>query len=52
MMRRQPSTLSILRHWREAVPNDRLADLVKTPHVRLFARCNRRLAAHSVSFGH
>ena len=27
--RRRPSTQSILRHWREAVPDDRLAHLVK-----------------------
>ena len=42
----------ILRHWREAVPDDRLAHLVKDA-TRAFVRAlQARLAAHGVSFGH
>ena len=44
--------LVILRHWREAVPNDRLAHLVKDA-TRVFARALQlRLAEHGISFGH
>ena len=32
-------TQDILRHWREAVPDDRLAHLVKDATVRWCARC-------------
>ena len=43
---------AILNHWREAVPNDRLAHLVKDA-TRVFQRAlQARLAAHDVSFGH
>ncbi len=42
----------ILRHWREAVPNDRLAHLVRDTE-RAFRRALQvRLAAHGVPFGH
>lgn len=42
----------ILRHWREAVPDDRMAHLVKDA-TRSFDRAlQERLAAHAVSFGH
>jgi DNA-binding MarR family transcriptional regulator len=42
----------VLRHWREAVPNDRLAHLVKDA-TRAFVRSlQSRLALHDVSFGH
>jgi DNA-binding MarR family transcriptional regulator len=42
----------VLRHWREAVPNDRLAHLVKDA-TRAFVRAlQSRLALHGVSFGH
>jgi DNA-binding MarR family transcriptional regulator len=42
----------MLRHWQEAVPNDRLAHLVKDV-TRAFVRALQvRLAQHSVSFGH
>ena len=45
-------TRAILRHWQEAVPNDRLAHLVRDAS-RAFARgLSARLAAHGVSFGH
>jgi MarR family transcriptional regulator, organic hydroperoxide resistance regulator len=46
------ATREILRHWQEAVPNDRLAHLVKHA-ARSFARAlQMRLAGHSVSYGH
>lgn len=45
-------TLAILRHWREAVPNDRLAHLVKDATRGLMRALQLRLAEHSVSFGH
>jgi DNA-binding MarR family transcriptional regulator len=47
-----PSTQTILRHWREAVPNDRLAHLVKDATRALVRALQMRLAQHSVSFGH
>ena len=43
---------AILHHWREAVPNDRLAHLVKDA-TRVFQRAlQARLAENDVSFGH
>jgi MarR family transcriptional regulator, organic hydroperoxide resistance regulator len=51
-MSRAPPTQSILRHWREAVPNDRLAHLVKDATRALVRALQMRLAAHAVSFGH
>jgi len=47
-----PGTESILRHWREAVPNDRLAHLVKDATRALVRGLSIRLAEHGVSFGH
>lgn len=52
MMRPPPSTQTILRHWREAVPDDRLAHLVKDATRALVRALQKRLAAHAVSFGH
>ena len=43
---------TILRHWREAVPNDRLAHLVKDATRGLTRALQARLATASVSFGH
>jgi len=51
-MKPSPSTQSILRHWREAVPNDRLAHLVKDATRALVRALQMRLAQHAVSFGH
>lgn len=45
-------TQAILKHWREAVPNDRLAHLVKDTTRALVRALQRRLARHGVSFGH
>jgi MarR family transcriptional regulator, organic hydroperoxide resistance regulator len=49
---RTDQAVTILRHWLEAVPNDRLAHLVRDA-TRAFARALQvRLNAHKVSFGH
>jgi DNA-binding MarR family transcriptional regulator len=45
-------TQRILRHWREAVPDDRMAHLVKDATRALVKALQRRLAVHGVSFGH
>jgi DNA-binding MarR family transcriptional regulator len=45
-------TEDILRHWREAVPDDRLAHLVKDATRALVRALQVRLTAHKVSFGH
>jgi len=45
-------TQAILRHWRAAVPNDRLAHLVKDATRGLLRALQMRLARHGVSFGH
>jgi DNA-binding MarR family transcriptional regulator len=45
-------TRAILRHWREAVPNDRLAHLVKDATRALVRALQMRLTEHGVSFGH
>jgi MarR family transcriptional regulator, organic hydroperoxide resistance regulator len=52
MTRRANDTQTILRHWREAVPNDRLAHLVKDATRALVRALSARLADHKVSFGH
>jgi len=45
-------TQAILRHWRGAVPNDRLAHLVKDATRALLRALQMRLAEHNVSLGH
>ncbi|MBI3436918.1 MAG: MarR family transcriptional regulator [Proteobacteria bacterium] len=45
-------TEAILRHWREAVPDDRVAHLVKDAMRGLARALQTRLARHHVSFGH
>ena len=52
MTRTPPSTETILRHWREAVPDDRLAHLVKDATRALVRALQMRLARHAVSVGH
>ena len=46
------ATAAILRHWREAVPNDRLAHLVKDATRGLLRALQIRLSRHGVAFGH
>ena len=48
----EPATQEILRHWQEAVPNDRLAHLVKHAARGLARALQMRLTAHAVSYGH
>ena len=50
--RKRSDTQVMLRHWREAVPNDRLAHLVKDAARALVRALGVRLAEHQVSFGH
>ena len=45
-------TQNILLHWREAVPNDRLAHLIRDTERAFRRALQLRLAAHEVSFGH
>ena len=45
-------THRLLRHWRDAVPNDRTAHLVKDATRALVRSLQTRLARHDVSFGH
>ena len=45
-------TQAILRHWREAVPNDRLAHLLKDAMRGLLRALQMRLSRYGVAFGH
>ena len=45
-------TQSIVHHWREAVPNDRMAHLVRDTERAFRRALQMRLAVHSVPFGH
>ena len=51
-LRPQPITREILRHWQEAVPNDRLAHLVKDAARGLARALQMRLTEHAVAYGH
>ena len=42
----------VLRHWHEAVPNDRMAHLVKDATRGFLRALQTRLARHEVPFGH
>jgi len=48
----ETDTQRILRHWRDVVPNDRLAHLVKDGIRALDRALQMRLAEHAVSIGH
>ncbi len=43
---------NILRHWREAVPDDRLAHLIRDTERAFRKSLQMRLAEHGVPFGH
>ena len=43
---------AILRHWRDAVPNDRLAHLIRDAGRSLGHRLTPLLAEHDIPFGH
>jgi DNA-binding MarR family transcriptional regulator len=42
----------LLHHWREAVPDDRLAHLIRDVARAQMRALQQRLSAHDVSFGH
>lgn len=48
----QHQTQNILRHWREAVPKDRLAHLIRDTERAFRRALQLRLAPHGVPFGH
>src|SRR5437762_14185008 len=52
LLMRDPQTERILRHWHDAVPNDRLAHLVKDASRAFVRALQSRLANHGVAFGH
>jgi DNA-binding MarR family transcriptional regulator len=52
MTHRASDAQLILHHWREAVPDDRLAHLIKDATRALVRALQMRLADHNVSFGH
>lgn len=45
-------THNILHHWREAVPNDRMAHLIRDTERAFRRTLQIRLAEHGVPFGH
>ena len=48
----KPDHHNILSHWREAVPHDRMAHLVRDLERAFRRALQLRLAAHGVPFGH
>ena len=48
----KPDGHNILHHWREAVPNDRMAHLIRDTERAFRRALQLRLAAHGVPFGH
>ena len=52
MSSRSNETLKLLQHWRESVPNDRLAHLIRDVGRAQMRALQLRLSAHGVSFGH
>jgi len=42
----------VLRHWRESVPDDRLAHVIRDVARLQMRALQQRLASHGVSFGH
>ncbi|SNS50588.1 DNA-binding transcriptional regulator, MarR family [Noviherbaspirillum humi] len=51
-MKSDNDTQRLLQHWRDAVPDDRLAHLVKDATRALVRALQLRLTEHDVSFGH
>jgi MarR family transcriptional regulator, organic hydroperoxide resistance regulator len=47
-----PDTQRLLKHWRESVPNDRLAHLVRDVARAQMRALQQRIAPFGVSFGH
>ena len=51
-MKQDHTAQRVLRHWREEVPDDRLAHLIRDAARVLTKSLQLRLSQHSVSFGH
>ena len=51
-MPKSENTQNLLHHWQEAVPNDRLAHLIRDVARAQMRALQQRLAIHGVSFGH
>jgi len=47
-----PSTVAVLQHWREDVPNDRLGHLIRDAMRGIQRSFQMRLTEHSVSYGY
>ncbi len=52
MTNHSKDTRQLLWHWRESVPDDRLAHLIRDVARAQMRALQQRLAAHDVSFGH
>lgn len=52
MSSRSNETQILLQHWRESVPDDRLAHLIRDVGRAQMRALQWRLSAHGVSFGH
>ena len=52
MKTNETDTQTIIHHWREAVPNDRLAHLVRDASRAFGKALQVRLSRHGVAFGH
>jgi DNA-binding MarR family transcriptional regulator len=52
MKKRDHHTQTLLHHWREAVPDDRLAHLIRDVARAQMRALQQRLVPHGVSFGH
>ena len=52
MSPRSNETQKLLQHWRESVPNDRLAHLIRDVGRAQMRALQLRLRVHGVSFGH
>ncbi len=48
----RPDIQNLLKHWRESIPEDRLAHLVRDVARAQMKALQRRLSQHAVSFGH
>lgn len=52
MNAKKHDTHDLLRHWRESVPDDRLAHLIRDVARAQMRALQQRLTQHGVSFGH
>jgi hypothetical protein len=52
LLKTEETITAVLRHWHEAVPDDRLAHLLKDAWRGLTRAFQTRLSEHAVLFGH